>query len=104
MSQGTQIRETVDGVLVEVDIRHESQRVADGVRKIEAKYSDVEGVLAKIAQPFIKTFRDLADSSKDVSEAEVELGLAFEAEGGLVLVKAKGSANLKITLKLAIAK
>ena len=36
----------------------------------------------------------------ELAEAEIKLGLAFEAEGGIILVKSKGSANLEVTLKL----
>ena len=60
---------------------------------------DLQGVLEKIASPFIATYRTLS-TNVELAEAEIKLGLAFEAEGGIILVKSKGSANLEVTLKL----
>jgi hypothetical protein len=100
------IAQTVDGMLIEVEfdddvaMRCSSSKQAE---KIGVAYSSVQDVLQRIAQPFINTYRSLSDNV-ELAEAEISLGLAFEAEGGIVLCKAKGSANLEITLKLKPAK
>jgi len=97
---------TQDGVLVEIELNElEATRVSssDQAKKIETSYARVQDVLTTIAQPFINTYRVLS-TNVELAEAEIKLGLSFEAEGGIILVKSKGSANLEITIKLRAAK
>ena len=97
---------TQDGILVEIDMNElEAERcsASDQAKRIGVAYSGVQAVLTKIAQPFIDTYR-LLSTNVELAEAEIKLGLAFEAEGGIILVKSKGSANLEITIKLRAVK
>lgn len=100
------IAKTVDGVLVEIDLEdHVAERCSSSsqAKNIGVAYEGVQAVLTKIAQPFINTYRMLS-TNVEMAEAEIKLGLAFEAEGGIIIVKSKGSANLEVTLKLRPAK
>ena len=100
----TGIGRTEDGVLVEIDVDPMDQRVSSSQAKhIGVAYEGVQAVLTKIAQPFINTYRMLS-TNVELAEAEIKLGLAFEAEGGIILVKSRGSANLEVSIKLRPAK
>jgi Trypsin-co-occurring domain 1 len=100
------IGKTEDGILVEIDMNElEAERcsASDQAKNIAVAYQGVQAVLTRIAQPFIDTYRVLS-TNVELAEAEIKLGLAFEAEGGIILVKTKGSANLEITIKLRAVK
>lgn len=98
----TGIARTTDDLLVEVEFAdHVAERASssDSAKRIDVAYGSLQGVLEKVAQPFIATYRTLS-TNVELAEAEIKLGLSFEAEGGIILVKSKGSANLEVTLKL----
>ena len=91
-----------DGTLVEVEIdsRHPTQisnRAADAV---DAAIDGIHDTLLKACKPIASVWREL---NKDmvIDQAEIELGLGFEAEGNLYITKATGSANLVVRLTLA---
>jgi len=60
----------------------------------------IKPILMKVAKPILEVYKEL-DKDMEVREAELELGLGFEAQGNLFITQAKGNANLKIKLKLA---
>ncbi len=96
------IARTTDGMLIEVEFDdHVAERCSSSsvAKNIDVAYDGLSAVLHKIANPFIETYRMLS-TNVELAEAEIKLGLAFEAEGGIILVKSKGSANLEVTLKL----
>ncbi len=96
------IARTTDGMLIEVEFDDQvAERCSSSsqAKAIGVAYDGLQAVLEKIASPFIATYRTLS-TNVELAEAEIKLGLAFEAEGGIILVKTKGSANLEVTLKL----
>jgi hypothetical protein len=88
-----------DGLQVEVDVEEGRQAVATVGELATRGWNQVESILRHITGPFVNVYKDLAKEAS-VSEIEVEIGLAFEAEGGIFIVKSRGSANLTVTVKL----
>ena len=95
--------ELADGTLVEVEVpENQAQPISGGAAdKIkDATIDKIKPILLKACKPIAEVWREL---NKDmyIEQAEVELGLGFEAEGNLYITKAKGNANLvvKLTLK-----
>lgn len=95
----TEIIPLADGIQVEVDVA-EGRRAVSTASDIATKgWNQVEGVLRQITGPFVNVYRDLAKDAS-ISEIAVEVGLSFQAEGGIFVVKARGTANLNVTIKL----
>ena len=95
--------ELEDGALVEVEVpENKAQPISGGVAdKIkDATIDRIKPIILKVCKPLSEVWKEL---NKDmyIEQAEVELGLGFEAEGNLYITKAKGNANLvvKLTLK-----
>ena len=92
-----------DGALVEVEVpENKAQPISGGAAdKIkDATIERIKPIILKVCKPLSEVWKEL---NKDmyIEQAEVELGLGFEAEGNLYITKAKGNANLvvKLTLK-----
>jgi hypothetical protein len=94
-----------DGTLVEID------RPTAGVEEIsggalesikDATIDKIEPLLERAVKPVAALYRK-AHEGIEVREAEVELGIGFEAEGNLYITRAKGSANLVVKLKIGPA-
>lgn len=90
-----------DGTLVQVEVdeneaRPISNRSAD---RVNAAIDGIHDTILKACKPIASVWREL---NKDliIDQAEVELGLGFEAEGNLYITKAKGNANLVVRLTL----
>lgn len=95
--------ELEDGALVEVEVpENKAQPISGGAAdKIkDATIERIKPIILKVCKPLSEVWKEL---NKDmyIQQAEVELGLGFEAEGNLYITKAKGNANLvvKLTLK-----
>lgn len=88
-----------DGLNVEVDVADGRQAVSTVGDLATKGWNQVESIVRHVTGPFVNVYKDLA---KDASIAEIELsiGLAFEAEGGIFIVKSRGSANLELSIKL----
>ena len=95
----TKIISLPDGPPVEVEIEDGRQAVSTVGDLATKGWNQVESILRHITGPFVNVYKDLAKEAT-VSEIAVEIGLAFEAEGGIFIVKSKGSANLNDTIKL----
>ena len=95
----TKIIPLADGLQVEVDVQDGRQAVSTVGDLATKGWNQVESILRHITGPFVNVYKDLAKDAA-VSEISVEIGLAFEAEGGIFIVKSKGSANLNVTVKL----
>lgn len=97
----TKLIRLTDGTLVEVEADPQipttiSNRAADAV---DAAIDGIEETLLKACQPIASVWREL-NKEMTISQAEIELGLGFEAEGNLYITKATGSANLVVRLTL----
>ena len=95
--------ELEDGALVEVEVpENKAQPIAGGAAdKIkDATIERIKPIILKVCKPLSEVWKEL-NKDMHIEQAEVELGLGFEAEGNLYITKAKGNANLvvKLTLK-----
>lgn len=94
--------ELEDGTLVEVEVpENEARPISGGAAdKIkEATIDKIKPILLKACKPIAEVWKEL-NKDLHIEQAEVELGLGFEAEGNLYITKAKGNANLVIRLTL----
>ena len=66
----------------------------------DATIDKIKPLLERAVKPVAAVYHEL-NKDLEVREAEVELGLGFEAEGNLYITRAKGNANLVVKLKLA---
>jgi len=59
----------------------------------DATIERIKPIILKVCKPLSEVWKEL---NKDmyIEQAEVELGLGFEAEGNLYITKAKGNANV----------
>jgi hypothetical protein len=88
-----------DGLNVEVDVEDGRQAVSTVGDLATKGWNQVESIVRHITGPFVNVYKDLAKEAS-VSEIQVQIGLAFEAEGGIFIVKSRGSANLEVTITL----
>lgn len=88
-----------DGILVEAEVSADEARPISGdlAEKVAGSLDAVHPLLLKLCRPFANTWREL-NREMQVEQAEVELGLGFEAEGNLYVTKAKGTAALTVKL------
>jgi hypothetical protein len=92
-----------DGTLVEIDrptvpVEEISGGGLDSIK--DATIDKIQPLLERAVRPIAAVYREL-NKDLEVREAEVQLGVGFEAEGNLYITRAKGNANLIVTLKLA---
>jgi hypothetical protein len=90
------------GVLIEIDkptgeVQEISGGAADRIK--DATIDRIKPIILKAAKPIAEVYKEL-NRDMEVRQAEVELGLGFEAEGNLYITKAKGNANLLVKLTL----
>ena len=94
--------ELADGTLVEIEVpENKAQLIAGGAAEKlqDATIDKVKPILLKACKPIVEVWQEL-NKDMHIEQAEVELGLGFEAEGNLYITKAKGNANLVVTLTL----
>ena len=95
--------ELEDGTLVEIDKPTGApQEISGGAaeRIKDATIDKIKPIILKASKPIVEVWKEL-NKDMQVQQAEVELGLGFEAEGNLYVTKAKGNANLIVKLTLA---
>jgi hypothetical protein len=95
----TKIIPLADGLSVEVDVEDGRQAVSTVGDLATKGWNQIENVLRTVTKPFVNVYNDLSKEAT-VSEIEIEIGLSFEAEGGIFIVKSRGSANLSVKVKL----
>jgi len=93
----TKLIELSDGTLVEVsaapgEVKEIAGSVADLVASNLLRLQDI---VTKACRPVLRACLDMSKDVK-IEQAEVELGLNFEAEGNIYITKAKGTANLSL--------
>lgn len=95
--------ELEDGTLIEIEQRKGGdQEISGGAadRIKDVTIDKIKPLILKAAKPISEVYQEL-NKGMEVRQAEVELGLGFEAEGNLYITKAKGNANLLVKLTLA---
>jgi len=93
--------ELSDNTLVEVDVpagkaRQISSSAAD---RVGSTLEKVKPILIAFCRPLGEAWGQL-NKEFHVEEAEIELGLSFEAEGNLYVTKSKGGAHVSVKFKL----
>lgn len=94
--------ELQDGTLVEVEVPEKRAKEISGgaADKIQdATIDRIKPIILKACRPISEVWKELGQEMH-IEQAEVELGLGFEAEGNLYITKAKGNANLTVTLTI----
>ena len=97
--KNTKVIPLPDGLNVEVDVEDGRAAVATVGELATRGWNQIESIVHQISGPFLNVYKDLAKEAT-IAEIEIEIGLAFEAAGGIFIVKASGSANLNLTIKL----
>lgn len=91
-------------VLFEVEVRGtQVQQISNSLaEKVERTFDEtlahVGPLLAKVCLPIAEAQKSMKDF--DLHEAEIELGLGFEAEGNVYITKTTANANIYITMRL----
>ncbi len=91
-----------DGTLVEIEVPDNKAKPISGgaaERIKDATVDKIKPIILKACKPISEVWKEL-DKDLDIEQAEVELGLGFEAEGNLYITKAKGNANLTVRFTL----
>ena len=96
--------ELKDGIIVEVARPREAREEmsTSELEQVETRMRTVGKMLEKITVPLAESLRDLkavANTPIIVSEAEVEFGLSFSAEGTIFISKSTVEASLSIRVK-----
>lgn len=88
-----------DGTLVEVQVPdNQAEQISGGfANRVDATFAQIKPLLLKTCQPIAESWKEL-NQNVDIEQAEIELGLAFEAEGNLYVTKSTLSANIKVKL------
>ena len=88
-----------DGAVVEVDLKEGEMRPASGaMKRVTATLNAICPLILYACKPIQAMGQQLP--LLRVDEMEVELGLSFEGEGNVFLVKSKAGANLVVTLRM----
>ncbi len=97
----TKLIELEDGTFIEIEAPGDQiEQISGGsADRVESSIDKIKDILLKTCRPLTETWQEL---SKDmtIDQAEIELGLGFEAEGNLFVAKGKGNANLTVRLTL----
>jgi hypothetical protein len=93
----TKLIELADGTLIEVSVRPgEVRQISGGLaEKVASGFDKVSDLIARVCNPVFATCMEMSKTTK-VDQAEIELGLSFEAEGNVYITKVKGRANLTV--------
>ena len=97
----TRLIELQDGTLLEIEVPgQQMQQIAGSTAdKIEATLEKIKPILVKACKPIGEIWKEMNETVY-IEQAEVELGLSFEAEGNIYVTKAKANANLTVKLTL----
>jgi hypothetical protein len=91
-----------DGVLVEVEVPpDQAQQISGGLaERVSASLDSIRPLLRTAAASITDIWRELTKDAR-VEQAELEIGLSFEAEGNLYIAKSTAGANLSVRLVFA---
>jgi hypothetical protein len=91
-----------DGILIEVEAAPgEPQQISGGspATRVESNLDKIVPVLRRVCLPITDTWTEL-NKEMNVQQAEVEVGLSFEAGGDVFIANSKAGATLKVKLTL----
>lgn len=98
----TKLIKLEDNLLVEVELSEDPNRpkqIAKATQKVNTTIDEIKPILLKAARPIVAVWAEL-NQELHIEQAEIELGLGFEAEGDLFV--ARGTANANLTVKLIL--
>ncbi|MCP4697589.1 MAG: hypothetical protein GY862_12175 [Gammaproteobacteria bacterium] len=97
----TKLIELEDGTFVEVTIPGDQiEQISGGTaERVDGAVDRIKPILLKTCKPIMAVWEEL-NKEMTIDQAEVELGIGFEAEGGLFVAKGKANANLTVKLIL----
>lgn len=97
----TKLIELQDDILVEIDVPGDQiEQISGGTAdKVDASIGMIKQIFSKICKPIYTVWQDL-NKDMHIEQAEVEVGLGFEAEGNLYIAKSKANTNIKVKLTL----
>lgn len=97
----TKLIQLADGTLVEVEVYEgQAQPLSGGyAEKISASFDNMRPILLTICRRLSATLEEV-NKEMLIEQAELEIGLSFEAEGNLYITKSKAGANLSLKLVL----
>ena len=95
----TKLIQLEDGTLVEVEVPADRVQPISGgfADRVNATFEQIRPLLVRTCRPIAAAWKEL-NQEVSIEEAEVEIGLSFEAEGNLYLTKSKAGANLTVKL------
>jgi len=101
MTHPTLLVKTQDGVLFEVDaVPGSAVAIAGGsIEILSAKLDSVGDIVQTVSEKIASAIQKLEEQYR-IPEIEIELGVAFGAEGNLFVTKSTLNANLKIKIKV----
>ena len=91
-----------DGILIEIEAAPgEPQQISGGspAARVESNLDRIVPVLRRVCMPITHTWNEL-NKEMNVQQAEVEIGLSFEAGGDVFIANSKAGATLKVKLVL----
>lgn len=97
----TTLIQLADGILVEVDVSDDQARPISGgvARRVTATLEKAIPILAEVGRS-VAEVSATAFQGGNVCQAEVELGLSFEAEGKLYIARSQAAANLVVRMSI----
>ena len=98
----TKLIKLSDDLLVEVEMTeapNQPKQISSATQKVNATIDEIKPLLLKAARPIVAVWEEL-NQELHIEQAEIELGLGFEAEGDLFI--ARGTANANLTVKLTL--
>ena len=95
----TKLIQLEDGTLIEVEVPADQiQPISGGfAEKVDVTFEQIRPLLVRTCRPIADAWKEL-NQEVNIKEAEVEIGLSFEAEGNLYVTKSKAGANLTVKL------
>ena len=97
----TKLIQLEDGTLVEVEVPPDQVQPISGdfAKRVDTTFEKIRPLLIKTCRPIVAAWTEL-NQETNIEQAEVEIGLSFEAEGNLYITKSKAGANLTVKLIL----
>jgi len=94
----TQVITLQGGIRVEAEVTDTQVARKGGI--VDKTLDEIKPTLTKVIQPVADIWKDLRQFSQslDIQQAEIEVGLGFEASGNVFIAGSKGNVNLKIKL------
>jgi hypothetical protein len=95
----TKLIQLQEDVYVEVEVPEAQAQQLSGsfADKVNASIDKIKPILTSVARPILATWNEI-NRDMLVEQAEIELGLGFEAEGNLYITRSMVAANLVVKL------